>query len=449
MGCYTAVFSPISGFMHTLEQLRAGALQGVQRLQLRGGLSEFPREIFDLADTLEILDLTDNALSALPDDLPRLHKLRILFCSNNRFTVLPAMLGQMPGLTMVGFKANRIHAVPASALPPQLRWLVLTDNCIEEIPAELGRRPALQKLMLAGNRLSSLPVEMAQLSNLELLRISANNFTELPAWLPTLPRLAWLACAGNPWGAAREAAMAAAPAPTIDWQQLQLEQQLGEGASGVIHRALYHHDGVAEAVAVKLYKGAMTSDGSPLNEMSACLNVGAHPNLVPVLGRLTGHPDGTHGLVMPLIDPAFINLAGSPSFASCTRDVYDDHKRFAWSHVLSIAHGVASAAAQLHAHGVLHGDLYAHNIVHNAAGHSLLGDFGAAAFYDPASPMATALQRLEVRAFGLLLEELIRHCDESPARHVPLRQLQAACVVADYHARPLFAEIAAQLQSIR
>ncbi|MET0264131.1 MAG: protein kinase, partial [Duganella sp.] len=263
----------------------------------------------------------------------------------------------------------------------------------------------------------------------------------------------------NPWGAAREAAMAAAPAPTIDWQQLQLEQQLGEGASGVIHRALYRHDGGAEAVAVKLYKGVMTSDGSPLNEMSACLNVGANPKLVPVLGRLTGHPDGTNGLVMPLIDPAFINLAGPPSFASCTRDVYEDDKRFAWSHVLSIAHGVASAAAQLHAHGVLHGDLYAHNIVHNAAGHSLLGDFGAAAFYDPASPMAKALQRLEVRAFGLLLEELLSRTDEctgagektaaSTTKRELLRELQVACSSEDIAARPLFEGIARKLQTIR
>ena len=54
--------------MHTLEQLRAGALSGVRRLQMRGGLTEFPREIFDLADSLEILDLSGNALSSLPEN---------------------------------------------------------------------------------------------------------------------------------------------------------------------------------------------------------------------------------------------------------------------------------------------------------------------------------------------------------------------------------------------
>jgi hypothetical protein len=435
--------------MHTLEQLRAGALHGVQRLQLRGGLTEFPREIFDLADTLEILDLTDNALSSLPDDLPRLHKLRILFCSSNRFTELPAMLGRMPALTMVGFKANRIDTVPASALPPHLRWLVLTDNCIAHLPSELGRRPALQKLMLAGNRLASLPIEMAQLQQLELLRISANAFEQLPPWLTALPRLAWLACAGNPWGAARAQAMSQAPAPVINWDQLALQQQLGEGASGVIHRAIWRHAGGSAPVAVKLYKGAMTSDGSPLNEMAACVAAGQHANLIPVLGRIAQHPDHAHGLVMALIDPAFINLAGPPSFASCTRDVYDDGKHFAWRELLAIAYGVAAAAAQLHAHGIVHGDLYGHNVLHDPAGHSLLGDFGAAAFYDPADPQALPLQRLEVRAFGLLLEELLERCAAPPAVQAQLAALQAECVQPDVAARPLFAAIAAHLAAIK
>ena len=369
--------------MHTLEQLRAGALQGITRLQLRAGLTEFPREIFDLADTLEILDLTSNALSALPDDLPRLHKLRILFCSNNCFTELPAMLGRMPALTMVGFKANQIASVPASALPPALRWLVLTDNRIEHLPDELGRRPAMQKLMLAGNRLSRLPDTMADLHQLELLRLSANAFAALPDWLLTLPRLAWLACAGNPWGADRAQLMSTAPAPFIDWRQLALQQQLGEGASGVIHRADWRHDGGSTPVAVKLYKGEMTSDGSPLNEMAACVAAGLHPNLIPVLGRMTGHPEQVQGLVLALLDPVYVNLAGPPSFASCSRDIYDDGKRLGWQAMLAIAHGVASAATQLHARGIVHGDLYAHNILHDESGRCVLSDFGAAAFYDP------------------------------------------------------------------
>lgn len=421
--------------MHTLEQLRAGELSGVRRLQLSCGLTEFPREIFDLADSLEILDLSSNALSTLPDDLPRLHKLRIVFASDNLFTELPAVLGACATLSMVGFKANRIRSVPAAALPPQLRWLVLTDNAIEELPAELGRRPLLQKLMLAGNRLRALPAEMANLPRLEMLRIAANQLAELPAWVTKLPRLTWLACAGNPFSAGDEVAPASAAIP---WGDLVLEQKLGEGASGVIHRAAY--DG--GHVAVKVYKGAMTSDGSPLCEMAACISAGAHPNLIPVLGQVARHPAGANGLVMSLIDPEFRNLAGPPSLDSCTRDVYADDKRFTPDAMLAIAHGIASAASQLHARGIMHGDLYAHNILHTEAGGALLGDFGGASFYDVAGPEAAALQRLEVRAFGFLLEELLERTAAAPEH---LTRLQAACVDAESASRPLFAEIVQRL----
>ena len=143
--------------MHTLEQLRAGALADARHLKLACGLRDFPREIFELADTLEILDLAGNELTTLPDDLPRLARLRVLFCSGNPFEVLPEVLGACPALQMIGFKSCRLHTVPYAALPPTLRWLILTDNRIETLPAGIGRCTGLRKLALAGNRLTALP----------------------------------------------------------------------------------------------------------------------------------------------------------------------------------------------------------------------------------------------------------------------------------------------------
>jgi len=422
--------------MQTLQQLRSGQLAGAVRLQLRGGLTEFPREIFDLADTLEILDLTGNALSSLPDDLPRLHRLRIIFCSENQFTELPAVLGRCPSLTMIGFKANRIANVPASALPPRLRWLILTDNCIEQLPAEIGRCTEMQKLMLSGNRLSALPPELANCSKLELLRLSANLLPGLPAWLTSMPRLTWLAFAGNPFS---EASLP--PVANIHWQELQVEHKLGEGASGVIHQATFK----GMPVAVKVFKGAMTSDGLPAQEMAACIDAGSHPNLIPVLGAIPDHPDRLPALVMELMDPALRNLAGPPSFASCTRDVYADGQQFSASTALGIARGIASAADHLHARGIMHGDLYAHNILHCDKGSAVLGDFGGASRFTPGTGLAIALQRLEVRAFGCLLEELLERCpDELPT----VQALAGQCLQPAPDARPLFAEIVARLAAV-
>ena len=447
--------------MHTLEQLHNGTLGGAVRLRLSCGLTEFPREIFALADTLEVLDLSDNALSALPDDLARLSRLRILFCSNNRFTVLPAVLGACAGLTMIGFKSNRIHTVPASALPPRLRWLILTDNAIAALPATIGRCTQLQKLMLAGNQLPALPPQLAHCTGLELLRIAANRLDALPAWLLAMPQLAWLAYAGNPLDAAdqplaRHAAPVAPVTPAaIAWRRLALAHTLGEGASGIIYQAMLAPagdapPGAALAVAVKLFKGAVTSDGLPACELAASIGAGSHPNLIPVLGEVAGHPDGVSGCVMTLIDPGFDNLAGPPSMDSCTRDIYPEHKRLSLAALLRLASGIASAAQHLHSRGIMHGDLYAHNILHTGAGAALLGDFGAASRHAGRGAQAHALQRLEVRAFGLLLGELIARCADGAATAAVLERLAGlrdACVQAAPAARPLFDDIVGQLRT--
>ncbi len=434
--------------MHTLEELRAGKLAGLRRLDLAAGLTEFPEEIFTLADSLEILNLSGNQLAALPTDLARLHRLQVLFCSDNQFTTVPEVLGECQQLRMVGFKANKITTLPAAALPPQLRWLILTDNELARLPPEIGRCAQLQKLMLAGNRLRHLPAELAQCTRLELLRIAANELKELPAWLLAMPRLSWLASAGNPFCAAAEAAAVARhPIGRIAWPELRIEQQLGEGASGVIYRASWQRASQpATEVAVKLFKGAVTSDGLPHSEMAACISAGRHPSLIAVEGIIAQHPAGAEGLVLELIDPIYGNLAGPPSLASCTRDVYAPGTTFTLAAAVRLAHGIASAAAHLHAQGILHGDLYAHNILATPAGAALLGDFGAASFFAAAGTSAVGLQQLEARAFGCLLEELLAHCPVGEATVLAeLAALQRRCVQTAVAERPLFVEIAQAL----
>lgn len=414
----------------TLTHLRTGKLAGTTRLDLSCGLTEFPREIFDLADSLEALNLTGNHLSDLPDDLPRLKKLRILFCSENDFRHVPPVLAECAGLSMIGFKSNRIERV--EALPSSLRWLILTDNRLAELPASLGNCLPLQKLMLSGNRLTRLPDEMAACTNLELVRLAANRFEALPAWLLELPKLAWLAFAGNPCSVSPPA-----NGCRIDWSRLQPGERLGEGASGVIHRA--DHGG--RAVAVKVFKGSMTSDGLPDSERNACLAAGPHPHLIPVLGEINGHPAGASGLVMELIDAEFRTLAGPPSLATCTRDVYAEGEHFSPEVVLRIARAMASVAGALHEKGILHGDLYAHNVLRDPGGDCRLGDFGAASFYPRGEP---AFERLEVLAFGRLLGELLDLC---PADAPELRALQARCESPVVLGRPSFADVQSALHS--
>ncbi len=437
---------------HTLDQLRSGELMGIRRINLAAGLTDFPTEIFDLADSLEVLDLSNNQLNHLPDSLPRLHRLERLFLSNNHFETVPEILSQCDQLSMVAFKGNRINTLPENALPPKTRWLILTDNCLESLPASLGSLAHLQKLSLAGNQLRALPQQLAHCRQLEFIRLAANQLEEFPTWLLSLPRLTWFAYAGNPFCTGwSEQGRPQSQFSTIDWHQLVLGDVLGQGASGIISRGTWKTSDGCLDVAVKVFKGEITSDGYPIDEMQACLAVGNHDNLISPLGQISNHPEQKTGLVFPLAPLDYRSLGHPPSLDSCTRDTYPAHTRFSLAAVLKIATDVAAAVTHLHHRGILHGDLYAHNILTNSQDRALLGDFGAASFYP--ENLAAKLEPTEVRAFGCLLEELLSHCPElndAPSAPVAgsLHQLRQDCMDAIPDHRPNFPLVLERLERL-
>lgn len=118
--------------------------------------------------------------------------------------------------------------------------------------------------------------------------------------------------------------------------------------------------------------------------------------------------------------------------------------------VLRILKGVAAAAEHLHARGIMHGDLYAHNILNDPLGHALLGDFGAASVYAGMDQKAVrAMEQMEVKAFGYLIEDLLSLVAFDAAMVgekewgvvQELLQLKDMCVVNVVAARPLFSQV--------
>jgi serine/threonine protein kinase len=111
-----------------------------------------------------------------------------------------------------------------------------------------------------------------------------------------------------------------------------------------------------------------------------------------------------------------------------------------------MAGGVAAAAAHLHGRGILHGDLYAHNTLWDGeAGGAVLSDFGAACAL-PQGDEGDAWRRVEARAWGLFLGELLDRCAPEPEAMARLRELESACVQSVPSARPLMSEIVEALQ---
>lgn len=448
--------------MATLAQLRNGELQGIQRLQISEDLSHFPTEIFELADTLEILDLSGNCLSQLPDDLYRLYKLKIIFCSNNQFTKLPIVLGSCPNLTMVGFKSNHIYQIDASALPKNLRWLILTDNKIQKLPEELGQCSKLQKLMLSGNCLTELPQSLNNCKQLELIRIASNQLTSFPSQLLTLPRLAWLAFSDNPFlGETKHEKASCLLIENISWQNIRLGKLLGQGASGHIYEALIDSEinDAKEKVAIKIFKGSMTSDGQPQSEINTTLMAGCHHHLIGVKAQIQDHPEGLPVLVMEQLSSDFAVLASPPSLESCTRDVYAETFQLNSTSCLKIVSAVADTANYLHQKGIMHGDLYAHNILIRPNFDCILSDFGAASSYlSLQTDIRLSLEKIEVKAFGYLLDELMsvlfinsdstKELIDVLIRRV-LQSISERCQHSELQNRPSFAQINEILLSIK
>ncbi|MWW24969.1 protein kinase [Algibacter lectus] len=425
--------------VHSLEALKSGQLIGSKTLKLACGLETFPEEIISLSETLEVLDLSDNNLTSLPESITQLKHLRIIFFARNNFTEFPSILAKCPNLNMIGFKSNQIKTVPEQAFPPLLNWLILTDNKIEKLPKSIGDCTLLQKCALAGNLIEELPVEMKACVNLELIRFSANKLKSIPDWFFELPKLSWVAFGGNPAAAKIELQP---DFEAFDWNDFSVKELLGEGASGFISKAFWKSKN--KDIAVKVFKGDVTSDGLPDDEMAISIAAGAHENLIPVLGKIKNHPEDKIGLIMTLISPDFVNLGNPPSLQTCTRDVFDETSVFNADELLKIAKSIALVCQQLHKKGINHGDLYAHNILVNASADCLLGDFGAASFYDVNSELARAIERVEVRAYACLVEDvlgLVRENDMNTELLEKWQKLIANCTDVDVKTRPTFSEI--------
>lgn len=108
--------------------------------------------------------------------------------------------------------------------------------------------------------------------------------------------------------------------------------------------------------------------------------------------------------------------------------------------------------------GVCHGDVYAHNIMLEGDAAGILCDFGAAFCYDRAGAAAGFWEAMEVRAFGLFMQGLLKQIDNSKLQEDCLTkaaalqgQLQALtdkCLADVAAERPTFAELLKQLQGL-
>jgi len=243
-----------------------------------------------------------------------------------------------------------------------------------------------------------------------------------------LPNLSWVAMSGNPFMQHVKLAEEAKQfkLKVLDDIPEGTGDILGEGAGGITRKVIWKDH---QPVAVKTFCGAMTSDGSPEAERQMALTISYkindHDHLIDLFGET---PNGA--LVMEYLDN-YQALAGPPSMETCSRDVYPsdrDNKHYMTEpQALSMVTGLLDVLDHLHAHGICHGDFYAHNILvsDQDRGQVKLSDFGAAFFYDHEADYGKPLERTELRAFSHLVDEVREHfADEKQSL---FQDLASAC----------------------
>jgi Leucine-rich repeat (LRR) protein len=163
----------------------------ITTLNLSGNRLEKVPMIIDLFYNLQILDVSQNYLSGLPEGLNNLKNLATLIGSNNRLNVESfskdfgiSMSGSLKVLSLGG---NELTCIPTQVLEmSQLRSLYLGSNRITELTKDICRLENLRVLYLGGNQLTSIPQEVGLLQNLQALSLCENKLQSLP---PSIARL--------------------------------------------------------------------------------------------------------------------------------------------------------------------------------------------------------------------------------------------------------------------
>ncbi|GLI66354.1 hypothetical protein VaNZ11_010126 [Volvox africanus] len=368
-------------------------------LASRNKLTQIPMEIGRLSRSLIQLDLGTNKLTEVPVQLCELTALQILNLMANELEHLPESIGNLHNLRLLGLKSNKLTELPSSVSKlTSLVELFITNNRLTGLPEGMSRCTSLVKIQASFNAFTALPACLLHLPKLELLRVAVCGIRTLPLGLledGAMPHLAWFSMAGNP--VCPDPPVPAPGLPEVEVDDLDLGMKLADGASGEVFRAVWRGD----LVAVKFFKGDVSPDGRAEDEVALAIAL-QHPHLTQVLAKVK-HPPG---LVLRLASGN--PLAHKPTSKNLLRCKWGDDVRFAPRRALLLAVAVADALAYIHAAGVCHGDVYAHNVLMDEDENVTLCDFGASFSYDPRTQ--PFWQAMEVRAYGLLLRDVAARC---------------------------------------
>jgi Leucine-rich repeat (LRR) protein len=155
-------------------------LDSLETLQIKDNcLRQLPSSIH-LLKSLTYLDLSGNRLTNIPPAVCVL-RLKVLLLAGNRIETVPREIRQMEdSLQELDLSYNRIRLLPTDiTLLKALRVLNLRSNLLTDLPSELGLLQ-LRILDISSNRLTCLPTDLRNLTACVELRATDNPLISPP-----------------------------------------------------------------------------------------------------------------------------------------------------------------------------------------------------------------------------------------------------------------------------
>lgn len=193
-------------FLNGINVLRSEDFSGLENLEMldlsQNKLTKLPERVFEHLTSLRNLDLSSNQITHISEECFQGMKLleRLYLYSNHIETIHPAAFNGLENLLELKLQGNQLTLLPALVMP-QLLLLDLRFNAVPSLgPSDL-QTPNLESLKLGGVGLTGLNEELiGSLKNLHELDISENQLNSFPSVLKETLGLKYLSLARNPMG---------------------------------------------------------------------------------------------------------------------------------------------------------------------------------------------------------------------------------------------------------
>ncbi|ALC41897.1 CG3494 [Drosophila busckii] len=169
-------------------------------------LTQVPIEVFEVAcnEFVNIVDLTNNMLTQLPEGLKLLHELLTeLTLSRNQLSFVPSYISQFSRLQALNLSCNLLSELPMELAGLQnLCELNISHNRLKRLPSCIYELINLESLIANDNKIKTLDVSdngLGALPRLMVLNLANNDIQLVPPQLGNLMTISKLKLTGNPF----------------------------------------------------------------------------------------------------------------------------------------------------------------------------------------------------------------------------------------------------------